>query len=317
MSNAREFLMKLIVTIPAYNEEESIGDVIREIPRTMEGIDRVEVLVIDDGSTDKTIEVAQAAGADHILCHKKNMGLAKTFRDGLNAALDLGADIIVNTDADFQYNGTEIPKLLQPIFDEKADVVIGDRQIETLDHMPRGKVWGNKLATWVTRRVTGWPVRDAQTGFRAFTRDAACRMNLTGDYTYVQETLIQAANKNLTLVQVPVEFRRRDGKSRLIASLFGYASAAGMTIARSFRDYNPFQVFFGIGTLILLIGLIIGLQVLFHFFETGMVTPYLPSAVLTTVLVVVGLLTIIFGLLADMMKTQRILTEEMLYRLKK
>lgn len=309
--------MKLIVTIPAYNEENSIGDVIREIPRTMDGIDRVEVLVINDGSTDKTVEVAQNAGADHIISHTRNLGLAKTFRDGLNAAVELGADIIVNTDADFQYNGTEIPKLLQPIFDGKADLVIGDRQIDTLDHMPRGKVWGNKFATWVTRRVTGWPVRDAQTGFRAFTRDAACRMNLTGDYTYVQETLIQAANKDLALVQVPVEFRRRDGDSRLIASLFGYASAAGMTIARSFRDYNPFQVFFGIGTLILLIGFIIGLQVLFHFFETGMVTPYLPSAVLTTVLVVVGLITIVFGLLADMMKTQRMLDEEILYRLKR
>jgi glycosyltransferase involved in cell wall biosynthesis len=309
--------MKLIVTIPAYNEERSIGDVIREIPRTIDEIDRVEVLVIDDGSTDNTVEVARNAGADHIIFHKRNLGLAKAFRDGLNAAIELGADIIVNTDADFQYNGTEIPKLLQPIFDGKADIVIGDRQVDTLDHMPRGKVWGNKLATRVTRRVTGWPVRDAQTGFRAFTRDAACRMNLTGDYTYVQETLIQAANKNLTLVQVPVEFRRRDGNSRLIASLFGYASAAGKTIARSFRDYHPIRVFTWIGIFLILAGLVVGFGVLLHYFETGMVTPHLPSAVLTTVLVIVGLQAIVFGLLADMMKTQRVLAEEILYRLKK
>jgi glycosyltransferase involved in cell wall biosynthesis len=309
--------MHLIVTIPAYNEEESIGDVIREIPRTMEGIDRVDVLVINDGSTDRTIEEARKAGADHIISHKTNMGLAKTFRDGLNTALELGADIIVNTDADFQYNGTEIPKLLQPILDGKADIVIGDRQIDTLDHMPQGKLWGNKLATWVTRRVTGWPVNDAQTGFRAFTRDAACRMNLTGDYTYVQETLIQAANKDMTLVQVPVEFRRRDGNSRLIGSLMGYAKPASITISRSFRDYNPFTVFFSIGFVIIAIGLVVGAGVLLHYLETGMVTPYLPSAILTTVLIIVGLQVIVFGLLADMMRGQRILTEEILYRLKK
>lgn len=309
--------MKLIVTIPAYNEEHSIGDVIREIPRTIDGIDRVEVLVINDGSTDNTVEVARNAGADHIISHKRNLGLAKAFRDGLNTAVELGADIVVNTDADFQYNGTEIPKLLQPIFDGKADIVIGDRQIDTLDHMPRGKVWGNKLATWVTRRVTGWPVRDAQTGFRAFTRDAACRMNLTGDYTYVQETLIQAANKNLTLVQVPVEFRKRDGKSRLIASLFGYAKPAGITIARSFRDYKPFTVFLSIGGIIIIAGLVLGSGVLMHFFRTGMVTPYLPTAVLTTVLIIVGLQVIVLGLLADMMLNVRILTEEILYQIKK
>lgn len=309
--------MKLIVTIPAYNEEDSIGDVIQEIPRTIEQIDQVEILVINDGSTDNTGIVSRNAGADYIVTHKRNLGLAKTFRDGLNAALELGADIIVNTDADFQYNGTEISNLIQPILDGTADLVIGDRQINTLGHMPRGKAWGNKLATWVTRRVTGWPIHDAQTGFRAFTRDAACKMNLTGDYTYVQETLIQAVNKDMTLVQVPIEFRRRDGKSRLIGSLFGYASSAGKTIARSFRDYKPFTVFLSIGGIIIILGLILGSGILIHFLKTGMVTPYLPTAILTTVLIIVGLQVIVFGLLADMVLNIRILTEEILYRIKK
>ena len=309
--------MKIIVTIPAYNEEKTIGKVITEIPREIEGIDQIEVLVINDGSTDNTVKEARKAGADKIVSHKKNLGLGISFRDGIEEALKMGADIIVNIDADFQYNAEEIPRLIEPILNGKADMVLGDRQINTLDHMPRGKKTGNKVATWVTRRVTGLPVRDAQTGFRAFSKEAALRMNLTGNYTYVQETLIQAANKNLTVKEIPIEFRRREGESRLISSLFGYAKSAGNTIIRSYRDYQPFRVFTAIGVVIIVIGLIVGFRVLIHYFTTGLVTPYLPSAVLATVLLIVGLQVIVFGLLADMLKTQRMLDEEILYRLKK
>ena len=303
--------------IPAFNEETSISKVIAEIPKNIDRINEIEILVINDGSTDKTGEEAKKAGADRILNHKKNMGLARSFRDGLEEALLMGADIIVNTDADFQYNQAEIPKLVQPILDKKADIVVGDRQISSLDHMPKGKLIGNKIATAVTRFVTGWPVKDAQSGFRAFSREAALRMNLTGQYTYVQETLIQASNKNLTLEQVPIEFRKREGDSRLISNVFGYAISAGSTMSRSYRDYNPLMVFSGIGIVIIFFGLVFGLRVLSHYWETGMVTPYLPSAVLSTVLIIVGLQAIIFALLADMIKTQRILMENVLYRLKK
>jgi glycosyltransferase involved in cell wall biosynthesis len=309
--------MRLVITIPAYNEEKSIGKVIEEIPKEFEGIGQVLILVIDDGSTDRTVGVAKEAGASKIISHKQNMGLAKTFRDGLDVALEMGADIIVNTDADFQYNGTEISKLIVPILQGNADIVLGDRQIDHLDHMPRGNLWGNKLATRIVRLVTGLPIKDAQTGFRAFSREAALRMNLTGDYTYTQETIIQAANKNLNVEQVPVEFRRRDGKSRLISNIFGYASSAGVTIFRSFGAYHPFVIFSGIGLLCILLGLILGFRVIIHFITTGMVTPYLPSALLTTVLVIVGSLAILFGLLADMLRNQRLLSEEILYRLKK
>lgn len=303
--------------IPAYNEENSLEKVINEIPREIREIDEIQILVINDGSTDCTIDVANRAGAHSIFSHKQNMGLAKTFRDGLNEALEMGADIIVNTDADFQYNGTEIPKLIGPILGGRADIVLGDRQIDRLDHMPLGNLWGNKLATRVTRWATGLPIKDAQTGFRAFSREAALRMNLTGDYTYTQETIIQAANKNLTIEQIPVEFRRREGDSRLISSIFRYARSAGITIFRSFGAYHPFVIFFGIGVVCILLGLIIGFRVIIHFLTTGMVTPYLPSALLTTVLVIVGSLAILFGLLADMIRTQRLLSEEILYRLKK
>lgn len=309
--------MKIIITIPAYNEEETIGKVINEIPRRIEGIDRIDVLVINDGSTDNTVEEALKAGADKIVSHKKNLGLGISFRDGLEEGLKMGAGIIVNIDADFQYNAKEIPRLIEPILNGKADMVLGDRQIDELDHMPMGKKLGNKLATWVTRKVTGLPIKDAQTGFRAFTREAALRMNLTSNYTYVQETLIQAANKNLTVEQIPIEFREREGKSRLISSLFGYAKSAGNTIIRSYRDYQPFKVFTVMGIAIIVIGLIIGFRVLIHYFATGMVTPYLPSAVLTTVLIIVGLQVIVLGWLADMLKTQRMLEEEILYWLKK
>jgi glycosyltransferase involved in cell wall biosynthesis len=309
--------MKLIITIPAYNEESSIGKVIKEIPREIEGINNIQILVINDGSTDHTSEVAIQAGADKIFSHKHNMGLAKTFRDGLNEALEMGADIIVNTDADFQYNGAEIPKLIKPILEGRADIVLGDRQVEHLDHMPRGNLWGNKLATSVIRWVTGLPIRDAQTGFRAFSREAALRMNLTGDYTYTQETIIQAANKHLKIEQIPIEFRRREGDSRLISSIFRYARSAGITIFRSFGAYHPFTVFSIIGFGCIVLGLIFGFKVIIHFLTTGMVTPYLPSALLTTVLVIVGSLAILFGLLADMIRTQRMLSEEILYRLKK
>jgi glycosyltransferase involved in cell wall biosynthesis len=309
--------MKLVVTIPAYNEETTLKKVIDEIPRKIEKITEIQVLVINDGSTDRTIEVATQAGADKILSHKHNMGLAKTFRDGLNTALEMGADIIVNTDADFQYKGAEIPKLIAPILEGKADIVLGDRQINQLDHMPTGNLWGNKLATQVIQWTTGLPIKDAQTGFRAFSREAALRMNLTGDYTYTQETIIQAANKNLDVAQIPVEFRRREGKSRLISSIFRYARSAGVTIFRSFGAYHPFVIFSGIGFVCILFGLVIGFRVIIHFLTTGFVTPYLPSALLTTVLVIIGSLAILFGLLADMIRTQRMLSEEILYRLKK
>ena len=306
---------KLVITIPAYNEEETIGKVINEIPRAIEGVESIETLVINDGSTDSSGNIAEKAGAK-ILSHETNLGLGVTFRDGLKKALEMKADIIANIDADFQYDAAEIPKLIEPIISKRAEIVLGDRQIDKLKHMPLSKKFGNKIATWVVRRITGLPIRDAQTGFRAFSREAALQMNLRGDYTYVQETLIQAANKNLKIEQIPVEFREREGKSRLITNIFSYAKYAGLNIIKSYRDYRPLEVFTAIGIIIIIIGLIFGLRVLIDFLTFGNVA-HLPSAVLTTMLIVAGLLVIIFGLLADMLKTQRILLEEMMYRLKK
>jgi glycosyltransferase involved in cell wall biosynthesis len=309
--------MKLLITIPAYNEEKTITKVIEEIPRKIDRIDRVEVLVVDDGSTDKTAEVAKKAGADYLLIHKRNLGLAKTFKDCLDFALALGADIIVNIDADAQYNAREIPKLIGPILNGEADVVIGNRCIEKLDHMPRSKKAGNKIASWVTKKLSGLNIKDAQTGFRAFSREAALKLNILGEYTYTQEMLIQAAKKGLKVIEVPVEFRKREGESRLISSIWKYAKNAGITILRTYRDYHPFKVFVAIGGFIFLAGALLALRVLLHYFATGAVTPHLPSAVLSVMLIVIGSLTVIFGLLADMLKMQRELIEDALYRIKK
>ena len=309
--------MKLVVTIPAYNEQKTITGVIKEIPSSIEGINSVEVLVIDDGSTDYTAFDAAKAGADDVVTHIVNKGLGVAFRDGMDSALARGADIIVNIDADGQYNATQIPALIKPILDRKADIVLGWRDIDNLDFMPRSKKLGNKLTTWLTRRLSGLPIKDAQTGFRAFSREATLRMNLGGKYTHVQETLIQASHKGLQIDQVPVEFRRRDGKSRLIPSLGTYAIKAGAIIFSTYRDYHPLKFFSSIGGVLLLIGLGFGLRVVVHFSQTGMVSPYLPSAVLASLLITVGLGTIALGIFVHMLNRQRQINEEILYRLKK
>ena len=307
--------MKLVVMIPAFNEEATIGSVIREIPRDC--CDQVEVLVINDGSTDNTVEEAQNAGADRIVNFKKNRGLAPAFRAGLETALEMGADIIVNTDGDGQYNGKQIPDLIKPILDGKADFVLGSRTKGRIEYMPLQKRIGNRIATFVTRHVSGLPVSDAQSGFRAFTRDAAMHLNVMSNYTYVQETLMQAANSGMVYEEVPIEFRKRTGgPSRLISNIFRYAKRAGTTIVKTYRDYQPLKTFSMLGIIFLVVGLFFGFKVLYHFLQTGTVGLELPSAVLTVLLLIIGVQTIVLGLLADMLKTHRNIQDEILYRLK-
>lgn len=309
--------MKLVITIPAYNEENTLPAVIAEIPRRMDGVSSVQILVMDDGSTDGTVAAAQQAGADKIVRHRENKGLGATFRDALDAALGMGADIIVNIDADGQYNANDIPALIAPIIENRADVVLGWRDIGKLDFMPPGKKIGNRIATRATRLLSGFPVKDAQTGYRAFSRDAALRMYLSGGYTYVQETLMQAKYKGMVIEQVPIEFRARPGKSRLISSIFSYASKASRTIFITFKDYRPLKLFLYSGFVIFLVGLGLGIRVLVHFAQTGAVTPHYPTAIAATLIIIVGMGTMLFGIIADMFKKQRLLSEEILYRLKK
>jgi glycosyltransferase involved in cell wall biosynthesis len=308
--------MKLVVMIPAYNEEKTIASVIKEIPRDC--CEKVEVLVINDGSVDNTEQEAEKAGADKILSFKKNKGLALAFRAGLQTALEMGADIIVNTDGDGQYNGKEICKLIEPILQGRADFVLGSRTKGHIEYMPIQKRIGNRIATFITRQVSGYPVSDAQSGFRAFSRECALRLNVMADYTYVQETLIQASNYGLVIEEVPIEFRKRDsGPSRLISNIWKYAQRAGVTIARGHRDFHPLDTFFGIGSFFLLGGFLFGSRVLITYFNTGAVSGALPSAVLTVLLVLIGVSTMTLGLIADVLKTQRKIQDEILYRMKK
>jgi len=309
--------MRLIVTIPAYNEEKNIGNVIREIPRNIDGVDEVKVLVVNDGSTDSTVESAIKSGADVVISFPSNRGLAVAFKEAIVNALEMGADIIVNIDADGQYNANEIPKLVRPILEGKADIVLGDRQVKKLDHMPLQKKIGNIVASFVTRIASGMKVSDAQTGFRAFSREAALRINVLHGYTYVQETIIAARHKRLRVTEVPVEFRKREGKSRLISNIWSYARRAGGTIIRAYTFYNPLKTFLGIGFIVLFAGFIVGFRVLIHYLSTGMVSPYLPSAVLSALLIIVGFQVMIIGLIGDMIHHLRYLVEEVLYELRK
>jgi glycosyltransferase involved in cell wall biosynthesis len=310
--------MKLVVMIPAYNEEETIASVIKEIPREISGVDTVEVLVIDDSSSDRTVTVAYENGANKIISFKSHKGLAACFRAGLENALKMGADIIVNIDSDGQYDSMEIPGLIQPILHGKADVVLGSRTKGTIEYMPFGKIIGNRIATWVTRHMTGLPISDSQSGFRAYSRDAALYFNILGDFTYVQESLIQAANMGLVYDEVPISFRKRkNGSSRLVPNIFIYAWRAGIPIFRSYRDYHPFKTFLMIGLVFIIIAIIFGLGMFFHYIQTGAVYPYRFFEILVVIFLIIGIQTLILSLLADMFGRYRKSQDELMYKIKK
>jgi glycosyltransferase involved in cell wall biosynthesis len=303
--------------IPAYNEEKTIRKVISEIPQEIPQIDQISIIVIDDGSTDNTRKRAIEANVDKVISFKQNQGLAIAFKKGLDLALEMNADIIVNIDADGQYDGKEITILINPILNNEADIVLGSRFKGWIEFMPLRKRIGNSLATKATNLLTGLKISDTQTGFRAFSKETALRLNIESNYTYVQETIIQAKEKGLKIVEVPIHFRKREGKSRLISNIFSYARRAGINILRTYRDYEPLRTFLIIGSLITLLGFGFGIRVLIQYLTTGMVEPYLPSAILTAILLIVGFQVIIFGIIADMIGDNRKIQEEILYFLKK
>ncbi len=308
--------MKLVVMIPAYNEEETIGKVIREIPREISGVDKVEVLVADDGSTDKTVEVAREAGADHVIYNRKNSGLAFTFQKAIDYALSLGADIIVNTDADFQYNQKEIPKLIKPILDGKADIVSGDRQVNKLDHMVPAKKYGNIIGTKVVEKAAGYKIKDASSGFRAYSKEAALKLFVTSSHTYTHDTLIQASRKNLKVVEVPVEFRKRNGSSKLIKSVPSHIRKSMETIVRNTLMYNSMRTLGMIGLFLVVLGLIPILRwfILTYILHSG--GQYIQSVILGTLLVIFGGLVIGLGFLSDLVAINRKYLEQILYKTK-
>ncbi|MCU0679087.1 MAG: glycosyltransferase family 2 protein [Planctomycetes bacterium] len=309
--------MRLYVLIPAYNEAETIAAVIAAVPRQIDKISAVKILVINDGSTDETARRAQAAGADLMINNCRNIGLARTFKKGLDAALAAGADIIVNTDADGQYDQREIPALIKPLLENRAEIVIGDRQVTSLKFMPAGNKYGNLLGSWILRKISGTNVRDASSGFRALSRQAALRINIFNRHTYTHEMIIQAAYHNMAVAEVPITFRPRlKGKSRLIKGLSSHIRDSGMIILRTILYYRPLRTLAGLSSLLILPGMALGLRFVYHYFNReggGMVQ----SLILASILVIIGFNVLILGLIGDLIAKNRQLNEEALYQIKK
>lgn len=307
---------KLIVTIPAYNEQENIGDVIREVPRSIPGIDTVEVLVYDDGSTDNTCKVAREAGADHIISHPKNKGLAVTFKDAMWAALERGADMIVNTDGDNHYNQSRIAELIKPILDGQADITIGSRNVAKLEKMPFWNKQLNRLGSWILTSWIGLPKIDVSTGFRGYTREAALKLNVYSLHTYVHTTLLSAQDLNLNMVEVPIDARPVNRESRLIKSIPNHLWNAGINIIRNVVMFRPLRFFGAIGVILFLVGGgTIGRFLYFYFTEGGQ--GHIQSLVLAGVLVILSFNSLMIGLLGSSIGWSRKVQEETLYLLKK
>ena len=306
--------MKLIIQIPCYNEARTLPVTLADLPRSVPGIDSVECLIIDDGSTDDTIDMAMRHGVDHIVRHSRNQGLASAFMTGLDACLKRGADIIVNTDADNQYWAGDIPALIQPILEATADIVVGTRPIQTIQHFSPLKKFLQNLGSWVVRKVSNTDIQDAPSGFRAFSRDAAMRLNVFNEYTYTLETIIQAGQKNMAITSVPVKVNKDLRPSRLVKSIPSYIKQSIVTIIRIFIIYRPFRFFGIIGFILFGIGFLIALRFLF-FYLTGDGGGRVQSLILSAVLMGMGFQTILTAFLADLLAANRKLLEDVRFRM--
>jgi len=304
-------MTKLIVQIPSYNEAGSLAGTVADIPRRIDGIDHVEILIIDDGSTDATVEVARAAGVDHIIRNKSNMGLARTFSNGLHACLERGADIIVNTDGDNQYSGASIPDLVRPILEGRADIVVGDRGTQEVAHFSPLKKRLQRWGSAAVRRLSGLDVRDAVSGFRAYSREAALRTNVMSRFSYTVETLIHAGNSHLTVVSVPVVTNPKLRESRLYTGMFSFVRKQMLTMIRSYAMYRALRFFSALGLILVGIGALPVIRFLV-LFALGQGQGNIQSLVLGGVLIILGMITFAVGLLADAVAANRRLAEQTL-----
>ena len=308
-------MSKLIIQIPCLNEAATLPATLADLPRGIAGIDDIEWLVIDDGSSDGTAAVARAHGVDHVIRFRTHKGLAAAFMAGLDAAVRLGADYIVNTDADNQYAGKDIAVLVRPLLDGTADIVIGDRNVATLRRMPPLKRWLQRLGSWVVRRLSNTRVPDATSGFRAYTREAALRQTVVSDFSYTLETIIQAGRRRMAVAHVPVATNDSTRPSRLFDSVFTYIRKSAATIVRIYTLYEPLTVFTAAGLTLVAGGLAISLRFL-YFYIGGAGSGHVQSLILAAVLLIVGFQVLLIGLLADVLSANRKLTEELLYRVR-
>jgi glycosyltransferase involved in cell wall biosynthesis len=308
--------LKLIVQIPCFNEAETLPITVAGIPRVMDGFDSIEILVVDDGSQDGTAEIAGELGVDHIVRVPENRGLANAFALGLATALEQGADIIVNTDGDNQYPGDEIATLIQPILDGEADMVVGDRQVRTIQHFSPMKKLLQQAGSWVVRWASGTRVPDATSGFRAFSKEAALHIVIYSSYTYTLETIIQAGKKGLAVRSVPIRSNPKLRESRLIRSTGRYVLASAATILRIFLMYEPLKVFLSLGALLATAGVAIFARFTYFYF-VGQGQGHVQSLIAASVLIFLGFQTFLLGLLSDLIARNRRITEEISYQIRK
>ena len=310
--------MHLIIQIPCYNEEQSLPATLIDMPAAIPGVDVIETLVIDDGSTDKTVEVARRMGVDHIICLPGHKGLAVGFQAGLDACLKLGADIIVNTDGDNQYPQADIPRLIAPILNGEADIVIGDRQVQTIAHFSPLKKRLQQWGSWVVCLASGMRVPDATSGFRAYSREAALRLSVLTRYTYTLETIIQAGKKGLRVAYVPIQVNRPTRDSRLVKSNWSYVKQSTATILRLYAFYEPLRSFSYMSLPFVVVGLF-ALVRFGYLYATGQsgIGRHVQSVVVGGTLLTLGFLLFILGVIADLIAANRMLIEETLYRIKR
>lgn len=305
--------MKLIIQIPCYNEAETLAITLAELPRQVEGFDTVEWLVIDDGSSDDTAGIARANGVHHVVRHSVNLGLARGFMTGLSACVDLGADVIVNTDADNQYNAADIPALVAPVLDKRADIVVGARPIASIEHFSPVKKALQKLGSWVVRVASKTDIPDAPSGFRAISRDAAQQLIVFNNYTYTLETIIQAGQRGIPIMSVPIRVNGDLRPSRLVKSIPSYLRRSIATIIRIFVIYRPFRFFGTIGAALFAAGALVWMRFLWFYFE-GSGDGHVQSLILGAILLGMGFQTILIAFVADLLAANRRLMEEVRYK---
>lgn len=310
-------MTKLIIQIPCYNEEATLGLTLSQLPRHLPGVDVVEWLIINDGSTDRTVDVARACGVDHIVSFDHNQGLARGFMAGIEACLKAGADIIVNTDADNQYCADDIPKLVEPILLGQAEIVIGQRPIQEIEHFSPIKKLLQRLGSWVVRIASNTRIPDAPSGFRAISRNAAFQLNVFSEYTYTLEMIIQAGQKGMAITSVPIRTNGYLRPSRLVKSIPAYIKRSILTIFRIFMTYKPLKFFFFLGSLPFTAGTLLGIRWLVLFFVEGSLRARVPSLVLAAILILIGVQIWVFGFVADLMAVNRKLLEEIQLRMRR
>lgn len=309
--------MKLIIQIPCYNEENTLPQTLEDLPQQLPGVDQIQWLVIDDGSTDCTTQVAQTSGVQHVIRLERNQGLARAFLAGLEEALRLGADIIVNTDADNQYRGEDVARLIAPILDNRADIVVGDRGVATVAHFSPLKRQLQRLGSWVVQQAAGVSIRDATSGFRAMTREAALRTLIMSQYSYTLETLIQAGARQMTVEHVLVRTNPQTRPSRLIRNLPQYLVQSSLTILRTYTLYRALRVFLGLGGIMIAAGMLLGLRFLYFFVTGDGAAGHIQSLILAAILLIVGFQVCLIGLMADLISFNRKILEEILYRMRR